>query len=207
MDAATLVLIVLALLAGIAFGWLLGSRPAAQLRAERDTRESEFKAAAAELGRAQIELATLRAEAGGPRRAAGAVPGARGQVDARTALPRARRCALRQGGRGAGGQAEGMLQPVERSLKRYEEGSQGRGADARSARRCAKRSPCSMPAMPGCARDGQSWSTRCVRSPKARGRWGEQQQQCARAGGALRHADFATEVSVNSPTTAGCAPM
>src|SRR5690554_4146426 len=61
MDSLALILIVAALLLGLGIGWFLGGRPAAQFRRERDQREAEFKAAIADLGRAQIELATLKA--------------------------------------------------------------------------------------------------------------------------------------------------
>jgi DNA recombination protein RmuC len=52
MDAS-LLLIAAALLAGLALGWFLGGRPAAQLRAERDAREADFKRAIVDLAGAE----------------------------------------------------------------------------------------------------------------------------------------------------------
>ena len=70
MDALALILIAIAVLAGIAVGWWLGSRPVADWKArhgERDAEarehESQFKQAVAELGQARIEVATLTANA------------------------------------------------------------------------------------------------------------------------------------------------
>lgn len=65
MDLLALLVAVAALVAGLGLGMFLGGRPAAQMRSERDAREAEFKAAAADLGRAQIELASLKAETSG----------------------------------------------------------------------------------------------------------------------------------------------
>src|SRR5262245_58120553 len=62
MDPIALLVTLAALIGGLAAGWFLGGRGVAEARAERDRREAEFKAAAADLGRAQIALATLEAE-------------------------------------------------------------------------------------------------------------------------------------------------
>ena len=70
MTVSTLLFVLFALVAGAALGWLLGSRPAADLRARLAVREGEgkdsdarFRQAVTELGDAQIELATLKANA------------------------------------------------------------------------------------------------------------------------------------------------
>lgn len=49
MDLLALIVIVVALLGGLALGWFLGSRGVAEARAERDRRESDFKAAISDL--------------------------------------------------------------------------------------------------------------------------------------------------------------
>src|SRR3990167_8147425 len=58
---------IIALLIGLAFGagagWFFGSRPVAELKTRAEGREDEFKTAIAELGEAQIKLATLEANA------------------------------------------------------------------------------------------------------------------------------------------------
>ena len=66
MEPLALILIAVAVLAGIALGSFLGSRPVAEWKArhaERDTEakehETQFKQAAAELGQARIEIATM----------------------------------------------------------------------------------------------------------------------------------------------------
>jgi DNA recombination protein RmuC len=60
-----IVVAVLALVAGLALGWLIGQRPVAAARAERDAREGEFKRAITELAAAGERAAAadaLRAE-------------------------------------------------------------------------------------------------------------------------------------------------
>src|SRR3954447_10061822 len=70
MDTTAVILILVALVAGGAIGWFVGSRPAADWKArhaERDgaakEHEESFRRAIAELGEARIELATLKANA------------------------------------------------------------------------------------------------------------------------------------------------
>ncbi|HEX5643969.1 MAG TPA: hypothetical protein VFX62_00480, partial [Erythrobacter sp.] len=65
MDPTVLALIALVfgLALGAGLGWFTASRPLAELKSRAEQRDSEFKAAIAELGAAQIELATLRANA------------------------------------------------------------------------------------------------------------------------------------------------
>src|SRR3990167_5284295 len=65
MDPTLLALIalVIGLAIGAGAGWFFGSRPVAELKARFEEREGEFKAAIAELGEAQIKLATLNANA------------------------------------------------------------------------------------------------------------------------------------------------
>lgn len=66
MDSS--ILIIIALVAGLAVGgfaaWFFASRPVADLRGRLDKREEEFKAAVAELGQAQVDLATAKERAG-----------------------------------------------------------------------------------------------------------------------------------------------
>ncbi|MBR0551643.1 DNA recombination protein RmuC [Stakelama marina] len=66
MDSVAVVLILVAIVLGVLIGWFLGSRGTAQARAERDARAEEFKAAIADLARAQEQAA----EAGELRNAA-----------------------------------------------------------------------------------------------------------------------------------------
>ena len=88
MDITTVILLIVALVVGLAVGWFLGGRGAETARAERDAREADYKDAIAELAvaserirdmrelrdeldatrgereRARIELAELKARAG-----------------------------------------------------------------------------------------------------------------------------------------------
>ena len=70
MTVTALLFALIALAAGAALGWLLGSRPAADLRARLAASEgagkdsdTRFRQSIAELGEAQIKLATLEANA------------------------------------------------------------------------------------------------------------------------------------------------
>jgi DNA recombination protein RmuC len=70
LDSIALVLIAVALLAGLALGMLVGGRPAAQMKAERDAREAEFKAAIIDLAAAEeraAQLSDVRSQAEGLR--------------------------------------------------------------------------------------------------------------------------------------------
>ncbi|MBA4164003.1 MAG: DNA recombination protein RmuC [Erythrobacter sp.] len=58
-----IIALVIGLALGAGAGWFFGSRPVAELKARFEEREGEFKAAIAELGEAQIKLATLNANA------------------------------------------------------------------------------------------------------------------------------------------------
>ncbi|TGX55883.1 DNA recombination protein RmuC [Sphingomonas gei] len=65
MDSLALILTVIALFAGLALGWFLGTRGVAEARAERDRREADFKAAISDLAAAEeraAEIPGLRAE-------------------------------------------------------------------------------------------------------------------------------------------------
>lgn len=71
MDTAAVIVTTLALAAGLALGWFAGSRGAAEWRGRHAARDGEakelderFRTAIKELGDAQIELATLKANAG-----------------------------------------------------------------------------------------------------------------------------------------------
>jgi DNA recombination protein RmuC len=65
LDSLALIVIVVALLGGLGLGWFLGSRGVAEARAERDRRESDFKAAISDLVLAEEragQLPVLREE-------------------------------------------------------------------------------------------------------------------------------------------------
>jgi len=65
MDPTLLAIIalILGLAIGAGAGWYFGSRPVAEVKTRATEREEEFKRSVAELGEAQIKIATLEANA------------------------------------------------------------------------------------------------------------------------------------------------
>ena len=59
MDVSVIAIVVVALLAGLALGWFLGSRPVAEWRARHGERDAEVKEHAERLARMAPELATM----------------------------------------------------------------------------------------------------------------------------------------------------
>jgi DNA recombination protein RmuC len=195
-EPVALVLILVALLAGLALGWFLGGRGAAQLRTERDSREADFKAAIADLGRAQVENARLQAEAGGlETRFADLANRVLGEAQ-KSFLERAD-ARFRQSEESAGQNLKSLLQPVSERLQRYEEGVAKVEAERRDAFGELKGQIEQM-------RIGQervsSEAAKLVNSlrnaPKARGRWGEQQlKNVLETCGLSEFTDFDLEVN------------
>ncbi len=220
MTATTLIILFLALIGGLGVGWLLGSRPAADLRtrlaaSEATARESDaqFRKAVAELGEAQIELATHKANAANFEeqkaglltaqenlkaefQAAGAKILAQAQE---TLLARAQE-RMSQSEEKSAERLKALLAPVDQRLKAYEEQvttlekqrvegfSQLAGVieEVRKGQEEVKREA---------ARLGNSLTN----APKARGRWGERAlqnvlEQC----GLSQHTDFNLEHSLDT---------
>ena len=220
MTATTLLVLLLALAGGLGLGWLLGSRPAADLRvrlgesevAAKDL-ETRFRQAIAELGEAQIALATLKANAANfdeqkagllvaqeslkaEFQAAGAKILAQAQE---TLLARAQE-RFTQSEEKSAERLKSLLAPVDQRLKAYEEQvgalekqrvegfSQLAGVieEVRKGQEEVKREA---------ARLGNSLTN----APKARGRWGERAlqnvlEQC----GLSQHTDFDLEHSLDT---------
>lgn len=197
MDSLALILIVAALLGGITLGWFLGGRGVAQMREERDARDRDFRAAAADLGRKDIELATLKAETTGlEARFAELAAKALGEAQ-KSFLERADD-RFRQSEAAAGQNLKALLQPVSERLERYEQGVARVEAERRDAFGELKGQIEQM-------RIGQervsSEAAKLVNSlrnaPKSRGRWGEQQlRNVLETCGLSEHTDFNLEVNV-----------
>lgn len=220
MTASALLFLLLALVAGAALGWVLGSRPAADLRTRLTASEVEskdldarFRQSIAELGDAQIELATLKANATNFEeqkaglltaqeslktefQAAGAKILAQAQE---TLLARAQE-RFSQSEEKSAERLKSLLAPVDQRLKAYEEQvttlekqrvegfSQLAGVieEVRKGQEEVKREA---------ARLGNSLTN----APKARGRWGERAlqnvlEQC----GLSQHTDFNLEHSLET---------
>ena len=220
MTATTFIVLLLALAAGLGLGWLLGSRPSADLRARLAGSEAQgkdldaqFRRSIAELGDAQIKLATLAANAANFEeqkagllvaqeslkaefQAAGAKILAQAQE---TLLARAQE-RFTQSEEKSAERLKSLLAPVDQRLKAYEEQvtslekqrvegfSQLAGVieEVRKGQEEVKREA---------ARLGNSLTN----APKARGRWGERAlqnvlEQC----GLSQHTDFNLEHSLET---------
>ena len=220
MTVTTLLFVLSALAAGAALGWLLGSRPAADLRArlaasegEGKDSDSRFRQSIAELGDAQIELATLKANAASfAEQKAGLLTaqdslkrefeaaGAKILTQAQEAFLQRAQDRFTESEKTNAARLNALLAPVDQRLKSYVErvaAMEAKNADGfglltgqieamRSGQEAVRAEA---------ARLGNSLRN----APKARGRWGEQQlrnvlEQC----GLAEHTDFELEHSIDT---------
>lgn len=217
--------LIFVLLLGGAIGWFLTSRRIAEIRAERDKREDDFKAAIVDLAGAEerlkelpelrdqldairderdiarLQLTELRVKADGfEQRLTGQFRELAGQMLSETQEAFLKRAddRFKQSETAAGQNLKALLQPVNERLLRYEEGVAKVEAERRDAFGELKGQIEQM-------RIGQervsSEAAKLVNSlrnaPKSRGRWGEQQlKNVLETCGLSEHTDFATEVSV-----------
>lgn len=217
--------LIFALLVGGAIGWFLTSRRIAEIRAERDKREADFKAAIVDLAGAEerlkelpelrdqldairderdiarLQLTELRVKADGfEQRLTGQFRELAGQMLSETQEAFLKRAEdrFKQSEVTAGQNLKALLQPVNERLQRYEEGVAKVEAERRDAFGELKGQIEQM-------RIGQervsSEAAKLVNSlrnaPKSRGRWGEQQlKNVLETCGLSEHTDFETEVSV-----------
>ena len=98
-------------------------------------------------------------------------------------------------------QLKALLQPVEATLKRYEEGltkvEKERVGQLRGAARGGRPAPCRP--CPGPRRDRATSSTRCARAPRrAAAGASRASRTCSSRPGCRQYADFQTEVSVDT---------
>jgi len=220
MTATTLIIVLLVLVGGIGLGWLFGARPAADLRtrlveseaAAKET-EAQFRKAVTELGDAQIELATLKANAANfDEQRAGLLvaqeslkaefqaAGAKILAQAQETLLNRAQERMSQSEEKSAERLKALLAPVDQRLKAYEEQvttlekqrvegfSQLAGVieEVRKGQEEVRREA---------ARLGNSLTN----APKARGRWGERAlqnvlEQC----GLSQHTDFNLEHSLDT---------
>ena len=217
--------LIFALLVGGAAGWFVAARRIAEIRAERDKRESDFKAAIVDLAGAEerlkelpelrdqldairderdiarLQLTELRVKADGfEQRLTGQFRELAGQMlsDTQEAFLKRADDRFKQSEAAAGQNLKALLQPVNERLLRYEEGVAKVEAERRDAFGELKGQIEQM-------RIGQervsSEAAKLVNSlrnaPKSRGRWGEQQlKNVLETCGLSEHTDFETEVSV-----------
>lgn len=237
MDLIAVLLILVALIAGLAIGWVLGGRPVAALRAERDAREDDFRAAIKDLAaasteakqaeelrrtletvrgereQARLELATLKADARAFEARLEELKAAKEAMSAQFAevanrlLGEAQRNFLeradarfKQAGESNDARLKQLLQPVEATLKRYEDGLKSVEGERKHAYGNLTGLIEAMRAGQESVRSEAAKLVNALRSaPKARGRWGEQQlRNVLETCGLAEHTDFMMEVSVES---------
>ncbi len=214
------IFIIAALIAGLALGWFLGGRPAADLRArlaeaegEAKSRQEEFRRAAAELGQASIRVATLEAnaasfdetkrsliEAQESLRKEFEAAGAKILGQAQVALLERAEQRFTESEKQSAERLKALLAPVDQRLKSYEEqvGALEKSrvdAFGQLFGQIEQLRAGQEKVREEAARLGNSLRN----APKARGRWGEQQlknllEQC----GLSEHTDFVTEHSIET---------
>ncbi len=220
MDLLAVIFVIAALIAGIGLGWMLGSRPVADWQArhaERDAaakeQEAQFRQAIAELGRAQIENATLKANAENFDKQIAQLNQAREdllrqfKVAGGEVLSKAQEEFLKRAEEKFGGAEKAnkeavaaLLEPVNQRLKRYEdqvEALEKQRVDAFG--QLAGLIEGIRTGQEAVRREAQRLGNSLTNAPKARGRWGERAlqnvlEQC----GLSEHTDFHTEHSIDT---------
>jgi len=218
----SLILIAVAALICAVFGWLLGGRAGAAMAAERDLHRDNFRNAikdlsiavderdAARLGLAShnaaqtardiahsAQLAELR-ENRDALAAQFSSLGAQLLEQAQTQFLERADARFKQSEAVSGEALKALLAPVEGTLKRYEEGLKTVEKDRIDSYAGLREAVEQVKAGQGQVRDETARLVNALRSsPKARGRWGEQQlRNVLELAGLSEHADFQTEVSV-----------
>ncbi len=227
MDSGLIIVGLVALLVGAALGWLLGTRggekgkaTAEALRLQLDGVRDERDAARGEVDRiralhdtASRELATVQADA---RNFDARMKDLQESKDSLIAqmravgdqlLEKAHKDFLEKAGerfteadKNSQAKLQHLLQPVEATLKRYEEGLQRVEKERVDQYSGLKAVIDQVREGQGRVRDETRNLVNALRSsPKARGRWGEQSlRNVLEQAGLIEYADFATEVSVNT---------
>ena len=220
-NSVAFIAIFVALAIGLAFGWFFGNRPAAGLKADLDKSEEAFKRAAAELGTAQIENATLKANAENFDKQIAALKEAREDLLAQfkatggEVLSKAQeeflKAATERFGHAEAASKEAvkaLLEPVHQRLKSYEEqcleargqaGRQLRPAD-RTDRDHARRAGGS--AARGAA--ARQFADQCPQGARPLGRAGVAER--ARTMRAVASTPISTSNIRSTPRKAGCGP-
>jgi DNA recombination protein RmuC len=232
-----LILIPVALVAGLVLGWILGNRGVAQMRSERDTREADFKRAIVDLAGAEErakevaplrdQLQTMRDERDSARLQQTELRAKADAFEERLAEFKAAREAManqfsdvagkllgeaqrafleradarfHQAGEKNEEKLKSLLQPVEATLKRYEEGLSQVEKDRVGSYQALREAVTLLHTGHTQVRDETAKLVNALRaSPKARGRWGEQSlRNVLEQAGLSQFADFETEVSVDT---------
>jgi DNA recombination protein RmuC len=216
----TIIALVLGLAIGAGAGWFIGSRQAADTRAKlaeveavAAEREAEFKTAIKELGEAQIELATLKANAANFDKQMAQMKEAReemltqfkalgSEVLSRSQEEFLKRAdeRFKQSEEAGEAKIKTLLQPVGERLAKYElqvETLEKQRVDAFGQLTGLIQSM--REGQEEVRREAQRLGNSLTNAPKARGRWGERAlqnllEQC----GLAEHTDFLMEQSVDT---------
>jgi len=216
----TIIALVLGLAIGAGAGWFIGSRQAADTRAKLTEvevvaaeREAEFKTAIKELGEAQIELATLKANAANFDKQMAQMKEAReemltqfkalgSEVLSRSQEEFLKRAdeRFKQSEEAGEAKIKTLLQPVGERLAKYElqvETLEKQRVDAFGQLTGLIQSM--REGQEEVRREAQRLGNSLTNAPKARGRWGERAlqnllEQC----GLAEHTDFLMEQSVDT---------
>ncbi|OYX08213.1 MAG: DNA recombinase, partial [Sphingomonadales bacterium 32-68-7] len=213
MDSLALAIVVGALIAGLALGWFLGTRPVADWKARHGDQEAQFKQAIAELGNARIELATLKANAENFDKQIAQLNAAREELVAQfkaaggEVLSKAQgeflKAAEERFGHAQQANKEAvksLLDPVHQRLKSYEE--QVAALESKRVDSFGQLTGLIETMRLGqeeVRREAQRLGNSLTNAPKARGRWGERAlqnvlEQC----GLSQHTDFILEHSIET---------
>ena len=198
MGSTAILLVVFALLAGLGIGWFLGGRGAVQMRAERDAREAEARSIDAELKAAQVELARLQAETTGlESRFADLANRILGDAQ-KSFLERADQ-RFSQAGENNEAKLKALLDPVKDTLKRYEEGLTRIEKEREGSYRALGEAVAQLTqGNAGVVRETQRLANVMRSSPKARGRWGEEQlKTILETAGLAENVDFTLQTTVS----------
>ena len=220
MDASLIIVGLVAVALGALIGWLLGARGGEQGRAtaeslrlqldgvreERDSARSAHEASARELAALQADARNFEARLKDLQESKDALI-AQFRAVGDQLLEKAHKDFLDKAGerfteadKASQAKLQNLLQPVEATLKRYEEGRQ-RVEKERVDHYAGLREAVELVrAGQGQVRDETRNLVNALRSsPKARGRWGEQSlRNVLEQAGLSAHADFRTEVSVDT---------
>ena len=218
MDASLIIVAIVALALGALIGWLLGTRGHAggkavadSLRMQLDGVVAEREAARAEIGPLSAELARLKAESEHFSQRMADLAANRDALITQfreigdQLLERAHKDFLEKAGerfteadKSSQAKLQSLLQPVEATLKRYEEGLQ-RVEKERVDHYAGLREAVELVrAGQGQVRDeARRLVTALTSSPKQRGRWGEKSlENVLVQAGLVKGVDFRLEVSV-----------
>src|SRR3954469_5772095 len=217
MDPLSLILIFLLAAAGVALGWMVGRGRAGAIAEERGKAAEALRISLSEMTKerdaAIRDLAGLQADARNFEARMKELMEAKQQLTAQfhevgaKLLSEAQKQFLEradarfnQASEKSDAQLKALLQPVEATLKRYEEGVSKVEKERVGSYEALREAVTLLHAGHSQVRDETAKLVNALRaSPKARGRWGEQSlRNVLEQAGLSPFADFASEVSVNT---------